>query len=69
VPFLLFTHPRLLFALDAMALVVLSAVYYVVILRHGALGAAIVTSSYALLKTGVFQITAFRTLRRRRGLD
>jgi len=64
VPFLLFTHPRFLFAMDAVALLVLSGIYYVAILRHGALGAAIVTTSYALLKTGVFQFLAFRTLRR-----
>ncbi|WP_321474430.1 oligosaccharide flippase family protein [uncultured Paludibaculum sp.] len=62
VPFLMFTHPRFLFVMDAVALVALSAIYYFAIGDFGAVGAAAVTTGYALLKTGIFQSLAFRTM-------
>lgn len=63
VPFLMFTHPRFLFFLDAVALAVLLPLYSFAIGRHGALGAAAVTSGYAVLKTFLFQILAVHTMR------
>ena len=62
VSLLLFAHPRLLMALDVLALPVLVALYYASIAGYGAVGAAVVTSCYALVKTGLMQIVALRTL-------
>lgn len=62
VSLLLFAHPRLLMALDLLAFPVLVAVYYASIAGYGAVGAAVVTSGYALVKTGLMQFVARRTL-------
>jgi O-antigen/teichoic acid export membrane protein len=60
---LLFFHPRLMFFLELLALPILFFLYRSEIAAHGAWGAAWVTSGYALAKTAVLQLLAWRTMR------
>lgn len=62
VSLLLFLKPKLVLAIDAMAVPILCSAYSWAIPRHGALGAAFVTTSYALVKTIFLQVTAWRLL-------
>ena len=64
VSFLLFAHPRILMAVDVVSFPVLLFLYWVAISGHGAAGAAVVTSGFALVKTAVFQLLARQTLQR-----
>jgi O-antigen/teichoic acid export membrane protein len=57
---LLFIRPRLVFAIDACAIPLLCLAYYWVIPRYGALGAAGVTTTYAMAKLGVLQVAGWR---------
>jgi hypothetical protein len=66
VSFLLFTNAGFLFAFDLAALPVLAFVYREGVHSRGAVGAAAVTSAYALVKTAAFQLVAWRTLRQGR---
>jgi hypothetical protein len=50
----------LVFALDACAIPLLCLAYYWVIPKHGALGAAGVTTTYAMAKLGVLQVAGWR---------
>jgi O-antigen/teichoic acid export membrane protein len=63
VTFLLFFHPRSLFVAELVALPLLAWLYQFSIGRNGILGAAFVTTGYAVLKTIAFQILAWHTLR------
>ena len=63
---LLFLKPKLVLAIDAVAVPFLCLAYSWTIPRHGAAGAAAVTALYALLKTIVLQLTAWRLLRKPR---
>jgi O-antigen/teichoic acid export membrane protein len=63
VPFLLFARPRLLLFFDLAFFPFLCIGYYWIIPVHGALGAAIITTVYALLKTVFFQTTAWSIAR------
>jgi O-antigen/teichoic acid export membrane protein len=69
VSFLMFTHPRFLLVLEVSALPVLLLFYRMFVTSHGALGAAAVTSGFALVKTAIYQIVASRTIRRRSSRD
>jgi hypothetical protein len=60
---LLFTRPRFLIALDCVLLPMLFVAYRLVIPTYGVLGAAVVTTTAALLKTAVMQVSAWRMLR------
>jgi O-antigen/teichoic acid export membrane protein len=60
---LLFLKPKLVLAIDAVAVPILCLAYSWTIPRYGAAGAAAVTTSYALVKTLVLQVTAWRLLR------
>ena len=64
VSFLMFTHPRFLMFFDVCALAVLAILYWQCISRFGTVGAAVVTSAYALLKTVVLQLLANSTMKR-----
>ncbi len=69
VTLLLFFHPRSLFFCELVALPVLAWLYRFSIGRNGAIGAAFVTTGYALTKTVAFQILAWRTIRAGRSLE
>lgn len=58
----LFLKPKLVLAIDAVAVPILCLAYSWTIPRYGAAGAAAVTTSYALVKTLVLQVTAWRLL-------
>jgi O-antigen/teichoic acid export membrane protein len=60
---LLFLKPKLVLAIDAVAVPLLCLAYSWTIPRYGAAGAATITASYALVKTLVLQVTAWRLLR------
>ena len=62
VSLLLFLKPKLVLAIDAVAVPILCLAYSWAIPRYGALGAAGVTTSYALVKTVLLQVTAWRIL-------
>jgi O-antigen/teichoic acid export membrane protein len=64
VSFLMFSYPRFLMFFDACAFAVLGLIYWQCIIRYGAVGAAVVTSVFALLKTTVLQLLAIATLKR-----
>ncbi len=67
VSFLMFAHPRLLLLFDLCALPVLFLIYRFCISSYGPMGAAAVTSAFALLKTAAFHIVAGWTLKKRTG--
>jgi len=58
--FVMFIRPRFIFALDCLSLPVLLAAYAYAIPRHGAMGAAFVTSTGRLIKAIVIQLVAWR---------
>jgi len=58
--FVMFLRPRFIFALDCLSIPVLLAGYALVIPRHGAVGAAVVTSAGRLIKAVMTQIVAWR---------
>jgi O-antigen/teichoic acid export membrane protein len=60
---LLFLKPKLVLAIDAVAVPFLCVAYSWTIPRYGAAGAAAVTALYALLKTLVLQAAAWRLLK------
>jgi O-antigen/teichoic acid export membrane protein len=64
VSFLMFTHPRFLFVMEMCACPVLFVLYRWLIGSYGAVGAAVVTSGYALVKTVVYQVLAGWSVRR-----
>lgn len=63
VSLLLFLRPRLLLLIDAASLPFLVPAYIMAIRQSGALGAAIVTTGFALCKTAALHLIAFRLLR------
>ena len=66
VPLLLFSRPKFLVALDAIAFIILIILYRGCIQWQGAAGAATVTTGYALFKTVTLQVLGWRTLRNNR---
>lgn len=64
ISFLLFLRPRFLLKFDLVALPVLAVLYMVVVPAHGAAGAAVVTTAYALIKTAALQKVASNILHR-----
>ena len=64
VSFLMFNHARFLFVMEVCAFPVLLLFYRWLVDSHGAAGAAMVTSGYALVKTAVYQIVAGYSIRR-----
>ncbi len=64
VSFLLFTRPQILLLLDLAALPVLVPTYIWAVGSSGAIGAAWVTTVYALVKTVIMQLAAIQTMRR-----
>jgi O-antigen/teichoic acid export membrane protein len=64
VSFLMFSHPRFLMLFDACALAVLGFIYWHCITRYGALGAAAVTSVFAVIKAAALQLLAIETLKK-----
>ncbi len=64
--FLLFVQPRFLFGWDLVAIPALVLMYREGVLSRGALGAAAVTSIYALVKTAMVHLQVWRTLQKRR---
>ena len=64
VSFLMFTNPRFLMCFDLCAVAVLALVYWQCINHFGTVGAAVVTSAYALIKTAVLQSLANKTMKR-----
>jgi len=63
VSLLMFAHPRFLLVFELTALPVLALLYRAVCSRQGALGAATVTSGFAIVKTVIYQLLASRTAR------
>ena len=66
ISFLLFTRPRFLFGWDLVAIPALMLLYREGVAWRGALGAAAVTSIYALVKTAMLHLLVLRTLQKRR---
>jgi len=62
VPFLLFARPRFLLAFDGSAFPFLVVLYAWAIREHGAAGAAVVSSGFAIFKAAVMQFVAWSTL-------
>lgn len=62
VSLLLFLRPRFLLMFDLLALPLLAVLYALAVSARGAVGAAAITTVYALLKTVALQITAKRIL-------
>lgn len=63
VSLLLFTYPRSLLVLDAVAIPILVMLYTNAIGHSGAIGAAMISSGYAIFKTVIFHAFALRALR------
>jgi O-antigen/teichoic acid export membrane protein len=61
IPLLMFAHPRFLVAFEVAALPVLVVLYWLIASWHGAIGAAAVTSGFAVVKTIIYQVLASRT--------
>jgi len=61
VSLLMFAHPRFLLCFELASLPVLAVLYRLISRDHGALGAAAVTSGFALVKTIIYQVLASRT--------
>lgn len=59
---LLFQKPRFLVAMDCVSLPVLLIAYYFAIRAYGVIGAAVVTTTAALVRTAIMQVTAWRLL-------
>ena len=64
IPFLLYTRPKLLLAMDCAAFPVLCAGYSLASESHGATGVAAVTSAYAVLRAALYQVLALRIMLR-----
>ena len=65
VSLLMFAHPRFLLAFELAALPVLVVLYRIISAREGAIGAAAVTSGFAIIKTIAYQVLASRTAKSR----
>ncbi len=60
VSFLLFAKPKFIFLLECITLPLMLGIYTQVIPRYGAVGAAAVTTSFALLKIACMQVAAWK---------
>ncbi|HLI84344.1 MAG TPA: hypothetical protein VKV17_10525 [Bryobacteraceae bacterium] len=69
VSFLMFTHPKWLLLLEASSFPILLVLYRLLIPAHGAAGAALVTSGFAVSKAILYQILASRTMEAGPGKD
>jgi O-antigen/teichoic acid export membrane protein len=63
VSLLLFFRPRALLAMDLAGLVILAFLYSVAVRTAGAMGAAVITSGFALVKSAAMQGLALRVLK------
>lgn len=64
VSILMFSHPRFLMLLDTCAVAVLGLLYWQCALGYGAMGAAAVTSAFAVFKTALMQRLVTATLKK-----
>lgn len=64
IPFLLYTRPKTLLAVDCVAIPAMAAVFAFAIPRSGASGAAAVSSAFAILRLVFYQGLAWRVLHR-----
>jgi O-antigen/teichoic acid export membrane protein len=64
VSFLMFIRPKFLVTVDLILLPFLLLGYALTVPRHGAVGAAVVTCSFGIIKTGIAQFETFRLARK-----